>query len=256
MSNFPGLEARRVPNFRAAPGRLAAGVLAGVFAQDCALCGAPSGRLVCTGCLASLSRPRAACARCAIALAEAALCGRCRARPPAFDETRAAFDYRFPIDRLMQRFKYAGDLALGRWFAEELAATLRDADRPHVIACPPSTTERLRERGFNPALEIAKVVARRLDVRCAIGGLARARDTAPQPGLGRGARQRNIEGALRCAMACEGLHVALVDDVMTTGATANAAARVLKRAGAARVSVWAVARTPEPNARKGNGGDV
>jgi predicted amidophosphoribosyltransferase len=114
----------------------------------------------------------------------------------------------------------------------------------------------LRERGFNPALEIAKVVARRSGVRCAIGGLARARDTAPQPGLGRGARQRNIEGALRCAMACEGMHVALVDDVMTTGATANAAARVLKRSGAARVSIWAVARTPEPHMRNSAARDV
>src|SRR5258706_14247716 len=223
MSNFPGLEARRVPNFRAAPGRLAAGVLAGVFAQDCALCGAPSGRLVCTGCLASLSRPRAACARCAIALAESATCGRCRARPPAFDETRAAFDYRFPIDRLMQRFKYAGDLALGRWFAEEMAAALRDADRPQMIVCPPSTTERLRERGFNPALEIAKVVARRRGVPCAIGGLARAPHTAPPPGLGRGARPRNIGGAARCAVACGGVHVAPGGGVMKHGAAAEAA---------------------------------
>ena len=147
----------------------------------------------------------------------------------------------------MQRFKYAGDLAIGRWLAGALTARVRAFDRPHLIVAPPSTSERLRSRGFNPALEVAKAVARDLGVRCAIEGLERARDTAPQPGLGRGERQRNLEGAMRCRLALEGMHVALVDDVMTTGATANAVAKVLKGCGAARVSVWVAARTPEPN---------
>jgi ComF family protein len=172
------------------------------------------------------------------------LCGRCRVDPPCFDEAIAALAYRFPLDRLVQRFKYAGDLAAGRWLAERLVEVVGDGERPDVIVAPPSTRQRLRERGFNPALEIAKRVARALDVPCAIEGLARTRDTTPQPGLGRAEREANLEGALRCDASLAGLQVALVDDVMTTGATANMAARVLKRVGAARVSAWVVARTP------------
>jgi ComF family protein len=149
------------------------------------------------------------------------------------------------MDRLVQRFKYAGDLALGRWLAAALADHVAHAPRPDLIVAPPSTRERLRERGFNPGLEIAKAVARHHGLRCAVSGLARARETQPQPGLARGARCRNLEGAFACRIDVNGAHVALVDDVLTTGATADAAADVLKRAGAARVSVWVVARTPQ-----------
>ena len=177
-------------------------------------------------------------------LTHAGTCGACRKRSPAFDKVRARFHYRFPLDRLVQRFKYAGDLALGHWLAEQLTEHVSEFERPELLIAPPSTTSRLRERGFNPALEIAKVVARRLEIPCALEGLIRTRDTTPQPGLGRDARARNLEGAMHCALPLGGMNVALVDDVMTTGATANAAARVLKKAGAASVSVWVAARTP------------
>jgi ComF family protein len=191
-----------------------------------------------------MPRARSACIRCALPLSRTETCGRCIALAPRFDDARAAFEYRFPMDRLVQRFKYAGDLAVGRWLAERLFEAVSESPRPQLIVSPPSTRERLRERGFNPALEIAKRVARQAGVPCAIGGLARSRPTTPQPGLGRAAREANVMGALRCDTDVQGLHVALVDDVMTTGATANAAASVLKQAGAARVSAWLVARTP------------
>ena len=174
------------------------------------------------------------------------MCGECRRRPPQFDETVAAFDYRFPIDRLVQRFKYAGDLALGRWLAEQLATRLARVDPPALVVAPPSSPERLRERGFNPGLEIAKTVASRLRLGRSIDAVSRTRKTAPQPGLGRKARRRNLEGVFDCRLPLEGRHVAIVDDVLTTGATADAVAAVLRKAGAARVSVWVVARTPEP----------
>ena len=147
----------------------------------------------------------------------------------------------------MQRFKYAGDLAVGRWLAGALAEQVASVSRPDAIVAPPSTRARLRERGFNPALEVAKVVARRHRVRCSIEGLVRVRETEPQPGLARAARRRNLEHAFACRADVRDAHVALVDDVLTTGATADAAAQVLKRAGAARVSVWVVARTPDPD---------
>ena len=212
--------------------------------QDCTLCGEARDGLVCEGCEAALARMESACARCAIPLANGGPCGRCRAQPPHFDHAIAALQYRFPVDRLVQGFKYAGDLAIGRWLAERLLGTVRGHERPALLVSPPSTVERLRERGFNPALEIAKVVSRGLGVPCAIEGLVRARSTLPQPGLGRIARERNLVDAIVSPLHLGGLHVAIVDDVMTTGATANAAARALKGAGADRVSVWVVARTP------------
>ncbi len=233
-------------NFRASVGAGRLRALPGLLDQDCALCCGPSERLVCSACDATLPRPGAACVRCALPLPHAGLCGRCRAHPPAFDATLAAFEYRFPVDRIVQRFKYAGDLALGRWLAERLAdCVLGEVEEDAaLIVAPPSTRARIRERGFNPALEIAKTVARRVGVPWAIDGLVRTRETSSQPGLGRDERRRNVEGALAAGRDVEGRHVVLVDDVMTTGATAEAAARVLKRAGAVRVTAWVAARAP------------
>ena len=128
----------------------------------------------------------------------------------------------------------------------ELAVAVARAARPDLLVAPPSARDRLARRGFNPALEVARVVGTRLDIRCDRRAVVRARATAPQPGLGRRARRANLRGAFACALDLTGRHVAIVDDVMTTGATAEAMARVLRAAGAARISVWTVARTPEP----------
>ena len=170
------------------------------------------------------------------------VCGACLRRPPAFDASVAAFEYRFPVDRLVQRFKFAGDLAAGRWLAQRLAALV--GPQPDLLVVPPLTPARLRARGFNQALEIARVVGEVTGAPVAARALVKTRETAPQPGLGRDARQQNLRGAFHVACALDGSHVALVDDVMTTGATAAEIARVLKRAGARRVDVWVVARTP------------
>jgi ComF family protein len=202
-------------------------ILEAILDQDCALCGGRSPRLLCGACEAALDR-----------------CGRCFLPGATFDDALAAFDYRFPLDRLMLRFKFGGDLAIGRWLAHRLAELAGGEPRPDLIVAPPSERERLRARGFNPALEVAKVVGRRTGVRCELDALSRTRKTAPQPGLGRAERRRNLEGAFDCRLRLAGMHVALVDDVLTTGATADAAAAVLKRAGASRVSLWVVARAP------------
>ena len=218
-------------------------------AQDCALCGAPSGdSLLCGPCDASLPAMGHACLRCALPLPHAKiLCGRCLGkRNPAVDDSIAAFEYRFPLDRLVLRFKFAADLAVGRALASRLAARVAGADRPRRLVVPPLSAQRLRSRGFNQALEIAKVVARRLDIACEPRAIVRVRETETQRGLDRRRRLANLRGAFACARRFEGEHVAVVDDVVTTGATAETLARVLKEAGAARVSVWAVARTPDP----------
>jgi len=201
--------------------------------QDCVLCLAGTGSLVCAACESDLGAdgPRA------------------DRRPAAFDEAIARFEYRFPLDRLVQRFKYGGDLAIGRWLAERLAERVHDAQRPDLLVVPPLGAARLRERGFNQALEIARTVGRSLGVPVDARAVARRRDTPPQARLDRRARAANLRGAFACGTALRDRRVAIVDDVLTTGATADAIARVVKAAGAERVSVWAVARAPDPGGR-------
>jgi ComF family protein len=211
--------------------------------QDCHLClAAAGGHLICRACEEALPSIARACTACAIPLPHEGLCGECLSRPFAFDDAAACFEYRFPLDRLVRRFKFAGDLAVGRWLALQLAGRVAGA-HPDLLVAPPLTRARLRARGFNQALELAKVVARRVGTRCDIAGLAKARETAPQLGLGRRERRANLRDAFRCDLRLEGKHVAIVDDVMTTGATMDAMAAVLKQCGAARVSAWSVART-------------
>ena len=211
--------------------------------QDCMLCVAASrAGLVCGECEAALPAIATACAGCALPLPAPGRCGACLAQPFAFDDAIAPFEYAFPLDRLVLRFKFAGDLAVGRWLASRLAQRV-GGERPHLVVAPPLARARLRERGFNQALEIARVVARRVGARCPVAGLVKIGATSPQAGLSRGERRANLRGAFRCDLDLAGRHVAVVDDVMTTGATMDAIAAVLKSRGAARVSAWSVART-------------
>ena len=207
---------------------------AGWVGQDCLLCGSPSGvAFACAACEARLPRCQGTC--------DDAL-----AASRVLDAAAAAFEYRFPMDRLIPRFKFAGDLAVGHWLALQLAQRVALLPPPALLVAPPLSAARLRARGFNQALEIAKVVGRKLRVPVDIAGLSRIRDTLPQTGLGARARRRNLRGAFACRLRFSGEHVAVVDDVFTTGATADAMARVLKDAGAGPVSVWAVARAAAP----------
>jgi ComF family protein len=187
--------------------------------------------------------------RCALPLPEPGLCGQCLRSKAHFDAAFAAFEYRFPVDRLVQRFKYAGDLTIGRWLSLELGRRVAHEPRPDLLVPMPLTAARLRERGFNQAAQIARVVSRSVGVPVALRVVERVRDAPSQSGLGRSARRANLRGAFRCRASLRGRHVALIDDVITTGASADAVGAVLKRAGASRVDVWALARTPEPGAR-------
>ena len=190
------------------------------------------------------------CLLCAGDSANEMVCARCVASLPllasGMHRVVAPFEYRFPVDRLVQRFKFAGDLAVGRWLALQLAMRARRQPRPDLLVPVPLTRTRLRTRGFNQSVEIARAVSRALRIPAAMRLLERTRDAPPQAGLTRRARRANLRGAFRCrGGALAGRRVALIDDVVTTGATADAAARALRRAGAVRVDIWAVARTPD-----------
>lgn len=242
MSNFLAVHALQALKISAAriPG----------WESDCALCGATAPSTLCSACERALPRLANACTQCAVPLPVAGLCGACHNRAPAFDAALAAFEYRFPVDRMVQRFKYGADLALGRWLAHRLAERAAEAPRPSLLVAPPLAAARMRERGFNQSVVLCAHIGKRLGVRHARAAFAKVRETAPQPGLNRRERLANLRGSLRCEIALSGEHVAIVDDVMTTGATSHALARLLKANGAGTVSVWAVARAPDP-ARRG-----
>lgn len=213
--------------------------------QDCLLCGIGTGEaLICGDCLATLPHhDQPACPQCALPTTDGELCGRCLKKPPAFDRAVAAFDYRYPLAEVLHNFKYAGQLALGRFLADALLARVQDEHWPDFLLPMPLYSARLRERGFNQAVEIAKRVALATALPLSFALLAKVRDTAPQASLPWKDRQANVKGAFSCTEDIAGKRVALIDDVMTTGATLDEAAKVLKKSGAAEVAVWVVART-------------
>jgi len=220
----------------------------------CLLCGADgaAGRDLCIGCARDCAINSPSCPRCALPLATAApMCGECVERSPPFTAAWIPFRYAHPLDLLEARFKFRNDLAAGRVLAElmiERAHVDRPA-RPVALVAVPLHRSRLRERGYNQALELAKALAAAFRIPLAGDLLVRLRATAAQTGLDAAARRRNLRGAFAVANVRDvPQHVALVDDVMTTGATLRECARVLRRAGVSRVDIWSLARAPSPRA--------
>ena len=211
--------------------------------QSCHLCGAESvGAPLCSPCLEDLPwLPRNRCAVCALPLPSGSVCGACLDRSPRFDSVVALFAYRYPVDALIHAFKYGRRLALARVLGGLLARAVdRDVD---AIVPMPLARGRLAERGFNQALEIARVVAAGTGVRWLPDACRKVADTSPQATLPWKERARNVRRAFVCDADLDGMRVAVVDDVLTTGATLNELARVLRKAGATEVRGWVVART-------------
>lgn len=214
-----------------------------LLAQDCLLCGQTSGDTVlCHACADGLPRlPAIRCPCCALPTPAGEVCGRCLAHPPHYDRTLAAFNYGFPLDKLVQAFKYAHRLALAPYFGRALAEHADGLGADLVVPLPLHPT-RLRERGFNQALELARPVATALGLPIDTGACTRSRHTPAQAGLPWKEREKNIRGAFHCTRDLSGKRIALVDDVMTTGASLNECARTLKLHGAAEVTLLVVAR--------------
>ena len=226
-----------------------------VFGGTCPLCRGAAGyagdeSLLCAACERDLPRLCASelCPRCALPSPGGALCGACLAAPPRFDATVAALAYRFPTDLLVQALKFRGVLAFAAPLGHELAQRVAGAGAARVDAVlpVPLSAARLRERGYNQSMEIARTVARALGPKLQPWLCERNRDTRAQVDLPAADRVRNVRGAFRCPRPLEGIAVAVVDDVMTTGATLDEIAGALKRAGAARVVNWVAARTFAP----------
>jgi ComF family protein len=199
-----------------------------LFPPDCCLCGFPGASL------------------------DLDLCHYCHADLP-WDLAEAgaltAFRYEHPVDEMVRRLKYRGDFAMGRVLGALLAEVVRQrgALLPRLLVPVPLHAARLRERGFNQAAAVARHAGRLLEVPMAAQALCRARDTPSQTSLGVEARALNVRGAFSVVDAprWSGVdHVAIVDDVMTTGSTLREARAALLDAGVNRVDLWAVARAP------------
>ena len=213
----------------------------------CPLCRRP-GPGFCEACRRSLPYNRHACPRCALPLPDSAPpgidCADCQRQPPAFDRALAPLLYRDPVDTLVSGLKYQGLLHLGPLLAGVCVESIAAASGGVGLLLPvPMHADGLRERGFNQATELTRWLSRELDIPWAGDRLLKIAGGRHQQTLKRGQRRRNVRGTFACTGRLPPA-VALVDDVMTTGATAAEASRVLKQAGAQRVEVWAIARTP------------
>jgi len=217
-----------------------------LFSGSCFLCRGKAAGILCAECDADLPRLRAAlCPRCALASPGGAVCGRCLTQPPQYDATVAALGYEFPADVLVQALKFRGELALAPFLGDLLASCISGRKVDCIIPVPLSAA-RLRARGYNQALEIARGIGGAAGIRLAPELCERARDTPAQMDLPLAERAKNVRGAFRCPRLVAGAEVAVLDDVMTTGATLDEIAGTLKRAGAARVENWVIARTFPP----------
>lgn len=218
-----------------------------LLAQDCLLCAADSrSSLLCTACADDLPRlPAESCPRCALPTPAGEVCGRCLRQAPHYDAALAAFRYAFPVDRLIQTFKYDQRLALADYFGRRLAV-LAAACTADVIVPLPLHPLRLRERGFNQALELARPVSRSRAIALDAHSCQRIRHTPAQAALPWRERTRNVRGAFHCTTDFTHRRILLIDDVMTTGASLDEMARTLKLHGASQVTVLVVARALPP----------
>lgn len=235
---------------RRVSGAVATAVADVLLPSSCALCSGQCKGALCAPCRDQYTQPRRRCIQCANPLAEhepVARCGACVRATPAYDATVAAVDYAPPWDGLALRLKFGAQLQL----APMCAQLLRDAmlaqaglALPDVLCPVPLGPKRLAERGFNQALEMARPLAATLGVPLAPRLLARPRDTPAQSLMTPTARKLNVRRAFVIELDVDGKHVGVVDDVMTSGNTLHEVARMLKGAGAARVTNLVFARTP------------
>ncbi len=221
----------------------------------CVLCAADAGddpASLCIGCRGDLQGNQPACPRCAEPLTQIEpLCGRCLRHEPPFQTSFAAWRYAWPLDGLIARFKFRGDLAAGRSLSQLFVeqARLNGIDSDGWLVPVPLHRQRLRQRGYDQALELARDIGRNLHLPVVADLLVRTRATQAQSELDLRQRRRNVRDAFTVdarvlAKTTERPALILLDDVMTTGSTVAACARVLQEAGFARIQVWAIARAP------------
>ncbi len=220
-----------------------------LYPNRCILCGArgDDGLDLCAACRAELPYNHTACPRCGLPLPgdlPALMCGHCLRHPPRYARTLTLCRYTSPADHLIKQLKFHGKLAHARLLGELLAAQLatRIETPPQRIIPVPLHRTRLRERGFNQSVELARPIAARFGIPIDVRSCVRVRATPAQSTLPAALRKANVHNAFHIRHSIPVRHVAILDDVITTGHTVNELAQALRRAGVPVVEVWAVAR--------------
>ncbi|MDX1572457.1 MAG: ComF family protein [Methylophaga sp.] len=212
--------------------------------NPCFLCTAPTGdSLLCIACQADLPRLTSGCLRCASPLVDPGICGQCLQKPPPHEQIFCLLPYLSPIDDLIGAYKYHQQLGLRDFFAAQMAAKLKMRDDlPTLILPVPLHKRRLRQRGYNQSADLANRLGQLLNIDVDNHTLKRIRATQPQSELPFKARRKNLRGAFACGDLHGVKHVALIDDVYTTGHTVAEAGRCLQKQGVTRLEVWTIAR--------------
>jgi ComF family protein len=224
-----------------------------IYPPRCLLCGHPGQKQghaaidLCGFCHDQLPFNQSACVSCALPLPQDAtpgsVCGRCLKKPPAFDVSLSLYRYEQPAVWLIQQLKFNDRLTHARLLGGMLAEKISTCDElPECIIPVPLFNKRLRQRGFNQSVELAKPVAKQTGLPLELSMIERTRATESQTGLDAKQRRNNIKGAFRVCGHIPYEYVAIVDDVVTTGSTVSELARVLKSAGVERVDIWSIAR--------------
>ena len=219
----------------------------------CVLCGRPSGSIcICMPCKKELPRADTHCHQCGLPLGSPKdkICGRCIQNTPPFTRTVYPLQYQFPADRLVQAFKFKRQLAAGRILSHLMCEYVieQQLSLPDMLIPVPLHNMRMMTRGFNQAGELGSYISKVLNIPVLATSLRRHRNTKAQSGLSRKQRRKNVRGAFYWhGLRTPDRHVALIDDVMTTGTTVTECARILKKAGAKRVDVWVAARAIPAN---------
>jgi len=218
----------------------------------CMLCGHSAEQdLLCATCRDSLPHADFCCQRCAVHLPaeNASLCGQCISKPPPQDAACTAFRYQPPVRSLLHDLKYSHRLHLANWLADRFCETLTSSRHPIQVDClipVPLHPGRQRLRGFNQATELARRISRNLNIALDAGCLQRHRATPRQTGLNMRERKQNLRDAFSLHNKLLPDSCALVDDVVTTGATSQELAALLKKNGVKHVEIWSIARADAP----------
>jgi len=220
---------------------------------QCVACLEPHAHVgLCTPCLQDLPANLSHCRCCALPIAYAGnelICGQCLKDPPPFSRIVAPWRYRFPVDGMVQRYKYNGQRAYARPLIHDLGTHLTSMLEAHpertpdLLLASPMHPARRRKRGFNQAADIAEQISRQSGIPWSADFVVRKRRTRPQRGLNREERLANLRGIYQVTRLPPA-SIAIVDDVVTTGATARSLTEALLEAGAREIQIWALARTP------------
>lgn len=215
-----------------------------LLAQTCYLCGNSSSQAICNACLKDFPYQTSACLNCASILDEVGICPECKQNPPPYRHTQALFSYTYPIDKLIKLAKFHQNLTILKLLANLMAQHLIMEPRPDVLIPVPLHSKRLRQRGYNQSLELAKMIAKQSGIPINTRVCKRRKYTRPQTALlNAQQREENLANAFKIKKTpSHWQHIVLIDDVMTTGTTVKQLALAFKAAGVSQIDVWCCAR--------------